>query len=91
MYLIYCICLNFAYNPPPRPATKKSWRSTVLERQLRPSAGCTGSLLDASGHAHTWVPPGVGMQKWLQPPLFTEHAFFTPDSTKHRINSSHSA
>ena len=62
-------------------------RSLVLERQLRPSAGCTGSLLDVSGHAHTCVPSGVGMQKWLQPPLFTEHAFFTPVKSKRWISS----
>jgi len=56
----------------------EEFKISLLERQLLPSAGCTGSLLDASGHAHTCVPSGVGMQKWLQPPLFTEHAFFTP-------------
>jgi len=62
------------------PKNKKDWNGEVciLKRQLRPSAGCTESLLDASGHAHTWLPFGVGMQKWLQPPLFTEHVFFTP-------------
>jgi len=65
---------------------RKKWRSFLLERQLWPSAGCTGSLLDASGHAHTCSPSGVGMQKWLHPPLFNEHAFFTPAKRKTSLN-----